>query len=129
MFTFRSILNELNVMIQIYHNPQCSTSREGLEILKKSGNQFEVIPYLKNPPSKEELESIIKKLKIKPIGLVRVNEPIWKEQFKDKNLSDEAVIDAMVQNPILMERPVVVNGNKAAIGRPVDKISSVIRGL
>lgn len=113
-------------MIQILHNPRCGKSREGLAILEKSGKEFEVIKYLENNPSKKELKEIIKKLNIEPLQLVRQNETIWKENFKGKDLSGEEIIDAMAANPILMERPIVINGNKAVIGRPPVEISTII---
>lgn len=113
-------------MIQIYHNARCGKSRCSLDILEKSGKEFEIVKYLENIPSKEELKEIISKLKISPIELVRQNESIWKEQFKGKNLSNEEIIEAMVLNPILIERPIVINGDKAIIGRPPEKILDII---
>lgn len=113
-------------MIQILHNPRCGKSREGLAILEESGKEFEVIKYLENNPSKKKLQAIIKKLNVEPLKLVRQNESIWKENFKGKELSDEEIIDAMVENPILLERPIVINGNKAVIGRPPAEISTII---
>ena len=113
-------------MIQILHNPRCGKSREGLAILEESGKEFEIIKYLENNPSKEELKGIIKKLNVGALKLVRQNESIWKENFKGKDLSDDEIIDAMVANPILIERPIVINGNKAVIGRPPVEISKII---
>jgi arsenate reductase len=113
-------------MIKIYHNNRCSKSRCGLDILKKSGKPFEIIKYLENTPSTKEITQIIKLLKIKPIELVRKNEAIWKEKFKDQELSDKNLIEIMVQHPKLIERPIVINGNKATIGRPPNKILDII---
>lgn len=113
-------------MIQILHNPRCGKSREGLAILEESGKEFEIIKYLENNPSKEELKGIIKKLNVGALKLVRQNEGIWKENFKNKDLSDDEIIDAMVAHPILIERPIVINGNKAVIGRPPVEISKII---
>lgn len=113
-------------MIKIYHNPRCGKSREGLNIVENSGQEFEIVRYLENVPSKEELKSILKILDIKPIDLVRQKEKIWIENFKNKNLSDEAIIDAMIENPILIERPIVINGNKAAVGRPPQNIEKIL---
>lgn len=114
------------IMIKIYHNARCGKSREGLQILEESGKDFEVVKYLEQTLSKEELEAIIQKLKIEPIALVRQNEKIWIENFKGKKLSNEDVIQAMIENPILIERPIVVNGNKAVIGRPPQEIIKVL---
>jgi arsenate reductase (glutaredoxin) len=113
-------------MIQILHNPRCGKSREGLAILEGSGKEFKVIKYLEDNPTKEELKEIIKKLNVEPLKVVRQNETIWKEKFKNKDLSDDEIIDAMVSNPILIERPIVINGNKAVIGRPPVEISTII---
>ena len=113
-------------MIQILHNPRCGKSREGLAILEESGKEFEIIKYLENNPSKKELQEIIKKLNVEPLKLVRQNETIWKDNFKNKNLSDDEIINAMIENPILIERPIVINGNKAIIGRPPTDIITII---
>ena len=113
-------------MIKIYHNPRCGKSREGLQILENSGKDFEVVKYLENVPSFEELKSIIEKLGIKPIDLVRQKEKIWIENFKGKTMSDDETIFAMISNPILIERPIVVNGNKVAIGRPPQNIAEIL---
>lgn len=113
-------------MITIYHNNRCSKSRYGLEFLKNSGKEFEVVKYLDNPPTKEELILILKMLQISPIELVRKNEVIWKEKYKGETLSDDEIINAMIENPKLIERPIVVNNGKAVIGRPTELIQSII---
>ena len=113
-------------MIKIYHNSRCSKSRCGLKILEDSGKEFEVVKYLENVPSFQELKTIINQLGIKPIGLVRKNEAIWKSNFKGKDLSDNKIIQAMVENPKLIERPIIINGDKAIIGRPPESILDVI---
>ncbi|MDO6759378.1 arsenate reductase (glutaredoxin) [Tamlana sp. 2_MG-2023] len=113
-------------MIKIYHNNRCSKSRCGLQILEDSGKDFEVVKYLENIPTEEELKNIIKLLDIKPIQLVRKNEAIWKSEFKNKDLSDAQIITAMAENPKLIERPIVINGDKAVIGRPPENISKII---
>lgn len=113
-------------MIKIYHNPRCSKSRQGLEIVENSSKEFEVVKYLDNTPSEEELKEIISLLDISPVQLVRKNEQIWKDNFKGKELSDIEIIKAMVDNPKLIERPIVINGNKAVIGRPPETIKEII---
>ncbi|NOY48874.1 MAG: arsenate reductase (glutaredoxin) [Chlorobi bacterium] len=113
-------------MIKIYHNNRCSKSRCGLDILEQSGKPFEIIKYLEDTPTASELEDIIKLLGIKPIQLVRKNEAIWKENFKDKTLSDKEIIEAMINYPKLIERPIIINGNKAVIGRPPESILDII---
>lgn len=113
-------------MIKIYHNPRCTKSRQGIAFLEENEIKFEVVKYLENNPSKEELKHILKLLGFSPIELVRKNEAIWKEQFKGKDLSDEAIIDAMLANPKLIERPIISNGTKAVIGRPTENIKSIL---
>ena len=113
-------------MIKIYHNNRCSKSRNGLQIVEQSGKPFEVVKYLEDVPSGKELKAIIKLLGIKPIDLVRKNEAIWKADYKGKDLSDAEIIKAMVENPKLIERPIVINGNKAVIGRPPETILDII---
>lgn len=113
-------------MIKIYHNPRCRKSREGLEILQNSGQAFEIKEYLKEIPSTDELASLIKLLGISPIDLVRKNEAIWKENYKGKTLSNSEIIAAMINNPKLIERPIVVNNNKAIVGRPPENIKRIL---
>lgn len=113
-------------MIKIYHNPRCRKSREGLQLLENSGKEFEIIKYLETVPSEAELTEIINLLGISPIQLVRKTEKIWKENYKGKELSDVAIIKAMIENPKLIERPIIINKNKAVIGRPTEVITTVL---
>lgn len=113
-------------MIKIYHNPRCQKSREGLEIIEKSGKDYEVIKYLEQVPSKKELREILNCLAISPEMLVRKNENIWKENFRGKLLSDDQILDAMIKYPKLIERPIVIKGDKAVIGRPPERIRAVL---
>lgn len=113
-------------MIKIYHNNRCSKSRCGIELLEKSGKEYEIVKYLENTPTTEELKNIINLLGISPLELVRKNEAIWKENYKGKGLTDEEIISAMIENPKLIERPIVINGNKAVIGRPTEAILDII---
>ncbi|MGC1631758.1 MAG: arsenate reductase (glutaredoxin) [Gelidibacter sp.] len=113
-------------MISIYHNPRCSKSREGLAILEDEKANFQVIKYMDKLLSVEELKVIILLLKIKPIELVRINESIWKENFKNLGLSEDDIISVMAKHPQLIERPIVINGDKAVIGRPPQKILDVL---
>ena len=114
-------------MIKIYHNSRCSKSREGLKVLEDSGKTFEVVNYLEEIPTKEELRNVISCLDIKPINLVRKSEAIWKEKFKSLPLSDEELITAMIEHPKLIERPIVINGNRAVIGRPASNIDELLK--
>jgi len=112
--------------MKIYHNPRCSKSRQGLAILKASNQPFQVIKYLETPISENELSEIVKLLGIKPIQLIRKNESVWKENYKNKNLSDSQLIKVMVANPKLIERPIVINNGKAVIGRPPQLIENIL---
>ena len=113
-------------MIKIYHNNRCGKSRSGLKILEASGKEFEIINYLEVIPDREELENIIHLLGIKPIDLVRKNEAIWKSDYKGKMLTDFQIIDTMLKFPKLIERPIVINNNKAIIARPPELIKDII---
>ena len=113
-------------MLQIYHNSRCTKSRECLAFLEKKGQEYEVVKYLEAIPSFSELEEIIKKLGIKPIELIRQKEKIWTENFKGKTLPDREIIQAMISYPILIERPIVINGDKAVIARPIEKMALIL---
>lgn len=113
-------------MLKIYHNTRCKKSREGLEILENSGKDFEVRQYLKEPLSEDELEDLIKKLDITPIQLVRKNEKIWKDEYRDKDLSDRELITVMVKHPKLIERPIVEDEKNAVVGRPPSDIEKLL---
>ena len=113
-------------MIQIYHNSRCGKSRDCLTYLEQSGKEFQVIKYLETIPTVEELKVIIEKLNIKPIELVRQKEKVWIENFKNSTMTDEEIILAMVANPILIERPIVIDGKKAVIARPLEKMNTIL---
>ena len=109
-------------MIQIYHNQRCGKSRSCLLLLEESNKEVEIVNYLNTPPTVHELAALLKKLNLSPIELVRQKESIWIENFKGKPLTDDEIIQAMAKNPILIERPIVVNGNRAIIGRDLEKV-------
>lgn len=113
-------------MITIYHNNRCSKSRQGLEILENSKQEFEIKNYLINPPTIAELIELIQLLDISPIQLVRKGEVVWKENFKGKKMTDAQIIEALSQFPKLIERPIVINGKKAVIGRPPSLIKDIL---
>ena len=113
-------------MIQIYHNSRCSKSREGLQILEESGKDFQIMDYMKEKLSVQELKELVEKLGINPIELVRKNETIWKENFKGKEISDAKILEAMAEFPSLIERPIVVNNGKAVVGRPPILIKDIL---
>jgi arsenate reductase len=113
-------------MLQILHNPRCGKSRKCLAFLNESAIEYEIINYLENPYSKVDLEILIAKLGINPIDLVRQKEKIWIENFKGKSISDTDVINALAKYPILIERPIVIKGEKAIIGRELQKLKNFI---
>lgn len=112
--------------MKILHNPRCRKSREGLQILQEQNEAFEVVEYLKTPLNKSEIKDLLTKLGISPLELVRTGESVWKENFKGRDLSDEEIITAMAEHPKLIERPVVIKGEKAVIGRPPEKIRTLL---
>ena len=112
--------------MKIYHNPRCSKSRAALAILEESGVAFDVVDYLKEPLTEAELSAIVKKLGLKPEELVRRGEAIYKEKYSGRKMSDVDWIRAMAMNPILIERPIVVRGNKAVLGRPPEKVQDLL---
>lgn len=112
--------------MKIYHNPRCSKSRQTLQILQDKNVEVEIVEYLKDLPTKDELSNIIKTLGISPLQLIRKGEADYKENFKGKDLSDSEWIDAMIQYPKLIERPIVVKDNKAVLGRPPENVLDLI---
>ncbi len=112
--------------MKIFHNPRCSKSRETLAILKDKGLEVEIVEYLNNVPNKTELKEILAKLGVKAEDLLRKKELVFKENFKGKTLSEEEWIEAMIQFPKLIERPIVIEGNRAIIGRPPEKVLDLI---
>ena len=110
-----------------YHNPKCSKSREGLKIVEEGAHNYKIKLYLSEKITFTELVQIIDKLKIKPIDLVRKKEKIIKEKDLDLNsMSDKEIIETLVENPILIERPILVTETKAIVGRPPDLINTIL---
>ena len=111
----------------IYHNPRCSKSRQTLALLEERGINPRIVAYLKTPPSAAELKTILKKLGLRPRDLMRKGEPLYAELgLKDRDLDDDALIALMVANSILIERPIVLSGGKAAIGRPPENVLEIL---
>ena len=113
-------------MIKIYHNPRCRKSREALEIIRQAGYEPMIIEYLQDPPSYQELKDMLKKMGKKPEEIIRKGEAIFKDNYKGKNLSDDEWIKVLIKNPKLIERPIVVNGEKVALGRPPENVRSIM---
>lgn len=113
--------------VKIYHNPHCSKSRQTLELLKEQGIEPEIIEYLKTPPSATELNDILEKLGLEPRDLMRKKEAEYKNAGLDnQSLDRQALIDGMINNPILIERPIVIANDKAAIGRPPENVLAIL---
>ncbi len=114
-------------MTKIYHNPRCSKSRETLKLLQEKGIEPEIILYLETPPDAKTLKGLLKKLGLKPRELMRTKEAEYKEQgLNDPDLTDDALVEAMIATPKLIERPIVVNGSKAALGRPPEQVLEIL---
>ena len=113
--------------VQILHNPRCSKSRTTLQLLKDNGVEPEIILYQQTPPDVEQLTSILSKLSMQPRDLMRKGQPEYKEMGLDnEQLSDEQLVAAMIQAPILIERPIVLANDKARIGRPPESVLEII---
>ena len=108
--------------IKIYHNPRCSKSRQALAIIKSKTSKFEVIDYLKNPLTFKEIKLLLSQLNIKPLELIRIQESFWKENYNGEEMPDDEIINAIVNHPKLMERPIVTTNKKAIIGRPPENV-------
>jgi arsenate reductase len=111
--------------ITIYHNPKCSKSRATVELVERQGADLKIVKYLETPPTAEELETLVAKLGIEPEQLVRKGEEVYKTQYAGKKLTSAQWIDAMVRHPILIERPIVVSGDRAVIGRPPENVRAL----
>lgn len=113
--------------VTIYHNPRCSKSRQSLEILHERGVQPEIVEYLKTPPDRATLEKLLKMLKVQPRDLLRKSEPEYKDAgLDDESLTDEQLVEAMLDHPVLIERPIVVINGKAVIGRPPERVLEIL---
>jgi len=112
--------------LRIYHNPRCSKSRSACALIVENGIAAEVVEYLQTPPTREELRVLLKKLGMKPAELVRQGEAVFKEYYAGRKLTDEEWLDVMVEYPILIERPIVVCGDKAIVARPPEKVLELL---
>lgn len=110
----------------IYHNPRCRKSRETLALIHEAGLVPTIVKYLEDPPSFQEIERILMQLGKRPIEIIRKGEAIYKEHFKGKELSDQEWIQAMIEHPKLIERPIVVEGERAVIGRPPENVKVLL---
>ncbi len=111
--------------VTIYHNPRCSKSRATLDLVERQGVDLQVIEYLQTPPTAKDLEALVVKLGIEPEQLVRKGEDVYKKEYAGKKLTRAQWIEAMVRHPILIERPIVVAGDRAVIGRPPENVRTL----
>lgn len=107
--------------IRIYYNPRCSKCRAAADLVTARGYATELVEYLVTPPGREELRSLLRKLGMRPFELVRTGEDVFKQHYAGRTLSDEEWLDALVAHPVLIERPIVVRGDKAVLARPPEK--------
>ncbi|MCX6277555.1 MAG: arsenate reductase [Bacteroidetes bacterium] len=114
-------------MFTIYHNPSCKKSRAGVQFLKESGKTFTIVEYFKNPFSEKDLEKLLVKLNRKPAELLRTQEDYFKQNLKGKNFENHELIMIMIQNPKLIQRPIVEGKYKAVIGDPVSEIEPLMK--
>ena len=112
--------------MELLHNQRCGKSRQCLAFLEENNKEFTIIKYLENPLTVNEIKSLLIKLEISPIELVRQKEAIWIESYKNRQLSDEMIIDALAEHPILIERPIVIIGDKAYIARDEETLKKLI---
>lgn len=112
--------------MKIYHNPRCQKSREALEFIHSIGIRPEIIEYLVQPPTVDELKEILDMLQLKPMDIVRVNEPVYKEKYKGRKIPPSRLLKILVKNPKLIQRPIIILNGKAVIGRPATKISELL---
>jgi arsenate reductase len=124
-----SIKNITMKKVQILHNPRCGKSREALKLLQAEGCDIEIIEYLKKIPTKKELKDILSKLGLKALEIVRQKEGLFIKKFKGKKFTNEEWIQILIENPILIERPIVIDGYKAIIARPPDLASDLINRI
>ncbi len=113
-------------MLKIYHNPRCSKSRQTLNIIQEAGAEVEIVEYLKEVPTADELKSVLSKLNLEAVDILRKGEAIFKEQFKGQTHTNDEWVDIMIANPKLIERPIVVKGDKAVLGRPPENVNSLL---
>lgn len=114
-------------MYTILHNSRCGKSRDVMKILEESGKDFVVREYLKEPLTKDEFKEVLTKLNLKPLDIVRTNEEDWKANFKGKDLSDDEVLNALVEYPKLIQRPIVIDEKSGVIGRPKELVEDFIK--
>ncbi|ALJ00001.1 arsenate reductase (glutaredoxin) [Rufibacter tibetensis] len=113
-------------MITIYHNNRCSKSRQALDLLQQQGQEVQIVQYLTHTPTKEELREVLEKLKLGPEDIIRKGEKLYKESYAGQHLTQDEWLQVLAENPVLIERPIVINGDKAVIGRPPENVLTIL---
>ena len=114
------------LMLTIYHNPRCRKSRETLKLVEESGKDFEIVEYLKTPPTEDELRDLVVKLGLPVEYLIRKGETLFKEEFKGKDILEDDWYKILADNPILIERPIIISNGEAVIGRPPENVNKFL---
>lgn len=112
--------------VRVYHNARCSKSRSACALLQEKGVALDIVEYLKTPPSRAELAELVRKLGVPAESIVRTGEDIYKSDYKGRQLSEDEWLDALAAHPILIERPIVVRGERAVVGRPPEKVLELL---
>jgi len=113
-------------MMKIYHNPRCSKSRDALKYLEEKGFEIEIVDYIKNGITPHEIKEFLYKSGLPISSIIRINEDLYKEQFKGEEFSDDEWIDILVKNPKLLQRPLIIKGSHAVLARPIEEIQKLI---
>ena len=115
-----------DIRISIYHNARCSKSRSACALVAEAGVDAEIVSYLETPPTGAELRELLRKLGMKPSELIRRGEPVFAEQYAGRELSEDEAFEALLAHPILMERPIVVRGDRAVVARPPERVRELL---
>lgn len=113
-------------MITIFHNPRCSKSCAAMNYLKEKGIDLKVVNYLDGSVTEAELRDVLRKLELVPMDIVRTGESLWKENYADRKLTDDELIKILVENPKLIERPIIIKDDKAVVARPTERIDEIL---
>lgn len=113
-------------MVTFYHNPRCRKSREALQLIQEKGVPLNIKLYLKDPPTVQELKEVLAKLDLRPVDLIRKQESLFRERYRDQQLTDDEWVDVMIAHPILIERPIAVGKDTAVVGRPPSKVTAIL---
>ena len=111
----------------IYHNPRCRKSREALQYLEEKGSEYQTVKYLENQFDKKTLGDVLKKIKLNPSDIVRKNETLWKKEYASEDLTEDQILEILIKNPRLIERPIVTSSNKGVLARPLENLINFLK--